>query len=398
VMDKWFVAVTAGRWQINGMQAARNLGFKVVAIDSNPEAEGFALADHVINLPLDDVQSILNELNGLRGRLHGVASFASDAGVPLAAVIREYFDLPGALPELSSRLVNKFLQRCIWEEHGVPGPRMELVTSPQAALVAIEKFGFPLIIKPADSSGSRGVTKLESSDDDILEAVDRAFHFAKTNQVLLESFMDGVEFTVESFSVRGKHHILAVTEKLKVEGTRDTVARELATPKRSQSVIDRIIQVVISAYRALGYEDGPGHAEAILMRDGEIGLVEVAGRGGGFLVFDRLVPSVSGIDIARLTVMQAVGMQLEPIFPKQNAVVLRFVPSRAGKLKSINGIELANELEGVEVGAIANIGDVFTGAATDGDRQAWILSSGSTPEIAQKRADQAEGLLRFVLT
>jgi len=305
--------------------------------------------------------------------------------------------LPGPRPELSSRLVNKALQRRIWAEHDVPGPRVEVVTTPQAALVSIKNFGFPLVIKPADSSGSRGVTKLESADDDALEAVDRAFYFAQTKQVLLESFMDGVEFTVESFSVRGEHHILAVTEKLKVEGTRGTVARELATSKRPQEVIDRIGQVVISAYRALGYEDGPGHAEAILMKDGEIGLVEVAGRGGGFLVFDRLVPAVSGIDIARLTAMQAVGMQLEPIFPKQDAAVLRFFPSRPGRLIAINGLESANELEGVEVGAIASIGDVFTGAATDGDRLGWILSSGHTPEIAQQRADLAESLISYVL-
>lgn len=396
-MDNWFAVVTAGRWQVNGILAARNLGYKVVAIDADPHAEGFNHADHIINLPLTNVEVVLSELKALTGDLRGAVSFASDAGVPLAAEIRQYFNLPGAHPELCSRLVNKAQQRRVWAEHRVPGPRVEVVTTPQAALVAIENFGFPLVIKPADSSGSRGVTKLESSDDDVLEAVNRAFHFSKTKEVLLESFMDGVEFTVESFSVRGKHHILAVTEKLKVEGTRGTVARELATPQRSPAVIDSIEKVVMSAYRALGYEDGPGHAEVILMKDGKIGLVEVAGRGGGFLVFDRLVPSVSGIDIARLTAMQAVGMQLHNIRPECNPTVLRFFPSRQGKLIAIRGLELANELEGVEAGAIAKIGDLFTGAATDGDRLGWILSRGDTPQIAQQKADQAESLISFVL-
>jgi len=162
-------------------------------------------------------------------------------------------------------------------------------------------------------------------------------------------------------------------------------------------VIDQIGHVVISAYRALGYDDGPGHAEVILMKDGNVGLVEVAGRGGGFLVFDRLVPSVSGIDIARLTAMQAVGMQLEPIRPKSNATVLRFLPTRPGKLVDIRGLELANELDGVEAGAIAKIGDVFTGAATDGDRLGWILTRGATPEFAQRQADQAERLISFII-
>lgn len=394
-MSAWFAAVTAGRWQLNGILAARSLGYKVVAIDADPEAEGFAYADRAINLHLSETKAIISELKGLKGDLWGAVSFASDAGVPLAAAIREYFDLPGARPEVCSRLVNKVLQRRIWAEHGVPGPRVEVVTTPQAALVAIGKFGFPLVIKPADSSGSRGVTKLESSDDDVLESIDRAFHFARTKQVLLESFMDGVEFAVESFSARGKHYILSVTEKLEVAGTRGTVARQLATPKRSQAVIGRIERVVVSAYRALGYEDGPGHAEVILMKDGGIGLVEVSGRGGGFMVFDRLVPAVSGIDIARLTAMQAVGMQLEPIRPERNAAVLRFLPSRPGRLIAIHGLELANELEGVEAAAIAKIGDNFAAATTDGDRLCWILTRGGTPDIAQRRADQAERLIYF---
>ena len=396
-MNKWFVAVTAGRWQLNGIHAARALGYKVVAIDADPEAEGFAYADHIINLPLIDVEAIFSELRMLNGDIRGVVSFVSDAGVPLAAAIREYFDLPGARPELCSRLINKVLQRRIWAEYGVPGPRVEVVTTPEAALPAIHKFGFPLVIKPADSSGSRGVTKLESCNDDVVGAVERAFYFARTKQVLLESFMDGVEFAVESFSVRGEHHILAVTEKLKVEGTRGTVARELATPKRSQAVIDRIGEVVISAYRALGYQDGPGHAEVMLMKDGSMGLVEVAGRGGGFQVFDRLVPSVSGVDIARLTAMQAVGMRLDTILPERNAAVLRFLPSRQGKLVAIRGLELANKLMGVEAGAIAKIGDMFTAAATDGDRLAWILTSGATADIAQQRADKAEKLISFII-
>jgi len=393
--ELWLVAVTAGQWQRHSIQKARSIGLKVVAIDADPNAEGFIDADYSLNLPLDEVERVLDALEDMKVNLRGAVSFVSEVGVPLAAAIRDHFDLPGPRPVVCERLVNKYLQRRIWQQHGVPGPRVQLVETPESAIEAIHSFGFPLIIKPADSSGSRGVTKIETLDADVLDAVKRAFQFSRSSKVLLESYMDGVEFTVETFSLCGKHHVLAVTEKKKVDGTNGTVARELATSQRPPQILNRIAKAAVDAYTALGYEDGPGHAEVILMQDESVGLVEVAGRGGGFLVFDRFVPAVSGIDIARLTAMQAVGLDVGLIEPKVLAAVLRFFPSRPGRLVAIRGIEEANALEGVEAGRIARLGDTFSLAAADGDRLGWILSRANTPAIAQERADLAEKLISF---
>jgi cysteine synthase A len=127
--------------------------------------------------------------------------------------------------------------------------------------------------------------------------------------------MVGTEFTVEVFCAHGRVNVLAITEKKKVPGTRGTVASELATPDRAPEVLERITSAVSSAFVALGYLEGPGHAEAILMADGSVWLVEVAGRGGGFMVFDKFVPLVTGVNIAQLTALQAVGMTLPPFRP-----------------------------------------------------------------------------------
>lgn len=367
----------------------------MVAIDEDPHAEGFAAADRALNLPLTDALRVFEALTEMQVDFLGVVSFVSDAGNPLAAAIREHFGLPGVGLEICRRLANKALQRRLWKSFGVPSPRFQVFETCGAAIAGIAQFGFPLIVKPADSSGSRGVTKLESSDEDVEDAVERALQLSKSSEVIVETYMTGPEFTVESFSISGAHHILAVTEKQKVEGTRGTVARELATPDRPADVIKQITDAVQSAYSALDYQDGPGHAEVILMDNGTVGLVEVAGRGGGFNVFDRLVPAVSGINVARLTVMQAVGLKVD-ISPSQGrAAVLRFISSRPGKLAAVHGLESANKLDGVEAGAIAAIGDSFESAATDGDRLGWILAQANTPEAAQHLANQAESLISF---
>ena len=207
--------------------------------------------------------------------------------------------------------------------------------------------------------------------------------------------MDGTEFTVEVFAADGDVHVLAVTEKKKVDGTRGTVARELATPDRSPDVTQHIATTVVAAFQALDYTEGPGHAEVILKKDGSVGLIEVAGRGGGFMVFDRFVPAVSGVNIARITTLQSVGLPVGSITNLEKAAVLRFFPSKPGFLKRISGFEAANLLDDVEAGPFVQVGDQFHRAAADGDRLGYILSRAATPLQAQKLADKAERLIHF---
>ena len=393
--EAWLVAITAGRWQKHGISEAQYAGLKVVAVDADPDAEGFYEADQRICMDTDDYEGVIEALRALDINIRGAVSFCSEAGMLLAAHVRESFDLPGPRTEQSRSLVDKGIQRRIWHKAGVPSPRFRTFTIKEEVLAAIPSFGFPSIVKPTDSSGSRGVTKLESIHDDLVEAVERAFHFAKSGEVLLENYMLGTEFTVEVFCAQGSVNVLAVTEKKKVPGTRGTVAIELATPDRSPEVLERIADAVVGAFIALGYLEGPGHAEAILMNDGNVGLVEVAGRGGGFMVFDKFIPVVSGVNIARLTALQAVGLPFEPFVVAKRAAVLRFFPTQAGTLQAAHGFDEANQISGVEAGCFVKPGASFGHAVVDGDRLGFVLSCAATVTEAQSLADLAESKVFF---
>ena len=391
----WLIAVTAGRWQRHGIREARAAGLKVLAIDADPNAEGFADANQVLNIELSDHEAVISALQSLDINIQGAVSFVSEAGMMLAARIREEFNLLGPREELCQRLIDKAVQRKIWTEKGVPGPKWMVFRDADEAMYAISKFGFPLIVKPTDSSGSRGVTKIESAEDDLSDAVARAFQFSQSGQIILEEYMDGTEFTVEVFAANGDIFVLAVTEKKKVDGTRGAVACELATPDRPEEVITNIANVVVAAFRALGYTEGPGHAEVILKNDDSVGLVEVAGRGGGFMVFEGLVPKISGVNIARLTALQAVGFSIGEITHFKKSAVLRFFPSKPGVLVNITGFEQANLSDGVEAAPFVLVGDRLHRATTDGDRLGYILSCASTPRQAQELANKAECLINF---
>lgn len=391
----WLIAVTAGRWQRHGICEARAAGLKVLAIDADANAEGFADADRVLHIDLADHEAVIRAIRAMGLSICGAVSIVSEVGMPLTARLREEFDLPGPRAELCRRLIDKAVQRRIWTEKGVPGPRWMTFSEPASALKGAAGLGFPFIVKPTDSSGSRGVTKIESAEDNIQDAISHAFRFSRSGDIILESYMDGTEFTVETFAADNEIHVLAVTEKKKVAGTRGTVASELATPDRPPEVVDRIAQTVVAAYRALDYVEGPGHAEVILMKDGSVGMVEAAARGGGFMVFDGLIPVISGVNIARLTALQAAGLPVGPISNWKRAAVLRFFPARPGLLQGFSGFEEANLIEGVEAAPFVKPGDRFHRAAADGDRLGYILSCAATPSEARERADQAERLIRF---
>jgi biotin carboxylase len=393
--EYWLIAVTAGRWQRHGIRQARDAGLKVLAIDADPQAEGFSDADLALNMDLDDPDMIIRCIINLGINVKGVVSFVSEVGMMLAAQIREAFNLPGPDLELTGRLIDKSLQRQIWSKQNIPGPDWKIFDDQATALAEILRFGFPLVVKPVDASGSRGVSKLESAEDDLELLVANAFKYSKIGKIIVESYMEGTEFTVEVFADQGQIQVLAVTEKKKVDGTRGTVASELATSERKETVIASLAQVVIEAFQVLGYTDGPGHAEIILKNDGHAGMVELAGRGGGFMLFERFVPLVSGVNIARLTALQAVGEPLQPITVVPRAAVLRFIPSKPGVLRAIKGLELANQIEGVDAVALVNAGDMLKCATTDSDRLAYILTSAKTARQAQQLADQAESLIDF---
>ena len=124
-------------------------------------------------------------------------------------------------------------------------------------------------------------------------------------------------------------------------------------------------------------------------------MVEVAGRGGGFMVFDGLVPKISGVNIARLTALQAVGLPVGEVTNWQKSAVLRFFPSRPGVLRNISGFHRANLINGVEAAPFAKVGDRFHQATIDGDRLGYILSYADTPRRAQELANKAEQMIVF---
>lgn len=395
--DKWLLAISAGRWQLAGIRAAKAAGLKVIAVDNDPSAAGFAAADERLVLDIKDPEPIRNALAGIGLRPDGVIAFCNESGLSTVARLREHYSLPGIRSDSVAVMTHKHLQRKLWTEAGVPCPVWHVVNNVQEARSAFKAIGGVSILKPVDSAGSRGV-RVVSREQDVAPAFAHAQSLSSSGTVILEEFVVGTEHTIETLTDKGRTVVLAVTKKKKVPGTDNTVASELASPDYPPELVKKISQTCIDALAALKYTDGPGHTEMLLTPQGRLVLVETACRGGGFMVADGVVPRASGFDLSGNAALQAVGKTLEwPPKIERKAVVLRFVPSLPGRIVSISGFAPGDDLPNALSEPIVKVGQILDKASCDGDRMAYILSWADTPAEAQRLADEREKRIGFVV-
>lgn len=425
----WLIAVTAGRWQLASIKKAQQLGIKVIAIDSSAEAEGLAVADIAIIAELSDLSKIVQQITLAlidvgaisasdqfvtpaaaqqpisltplavpHSIIKGVLSICSDAGMLLAGQLREYFGITtGPNIEVSKRLINKAHQRQCWKNKEVNGPEFFSANNELALLENARKTPLPFMIKPVDSAGSRGVVKVESYNEPLATYINNALKLSASKEVIIETFMAGEELTVEAFVNKGDVTVLAITEKDKIKATQGLVAYRLATTQMDADKQASIKSLVISAVKALHYLDGPCHAEVIMMHDGTVGMVELAGRGGGFLVFERFVELASGFDIVSNTIKQAVGMTIDTIQRQPQQCILHFFPNEAGTLKSISGFEQAQQVKGIEADAFVTEGITMQDANCDGDRMGYVISYADDRLAAEQQLKQASSHINFTI-
>ena len=393
MINKIIVASTAGMWQIPMILKAKELGCIIVAIDADPLAPGLQLADHVINTELTDIETIYAELQIITGQISGALSYCSDAGMRLAELIMRHYNHDEAMILDSKLFTNKGAQRNRWKDAGLPIPKFELFKDRTAALKYCINKQFPLVIKPTDSAGSRGVGILKDRQDrDRL--INNAFYFSNENQIIVEDYFEGTEYTVEIFAQGGRIYPLLITQKVKIEETGGTVSSELWTIPEGNEIYKVLADLASDGYMALNLKNGVGHMEIIRNPvTGEMIIVEAAARGGGFNLASQLIPACTGIDFAKLSLSLYLDFESEFKPKYYRPSVLFFVPSEKGTFKNIQGVEVCNEIPGVFVEVLAKVGQRFSSPNSDADRICSVVISASDESKLREKVEKVKSML-----
>jgi biotin carboxylase len=383
---KSLLVLGAGPAQLGLLEAARARGLFVIAVDRDPAAPGFSLADRRALISAEDEPAV--EQLARSERVDGFVAPGIDWPVAIAARIAARLGLPHPIdPRTASLATSKRKQRERFAEAGVPQPRYEVVRDPQISI------GYPCVVKAPDRQGQRGLSVVHDSAT-LAEAVDSAVAASRSGLALVEELVSGPEVTVNAFSIGGEFFPLTVTDRITADPPAFGVA--LAHVWRSEAAGEDAVAVARLAAAALGVADGATYTQVRIGRDGPR-VVELAARlGGGHDA--ELCEAALGVDLNGLALSAALGEPVTPPRPEPpvGGACVRFLVAPPGEVTAVVGVDEARAVTGVrtvriyrEQGALQ--GPLLTGA----DRAGAVLAVGDSRGDALERAGRAADSIRF---
>lgn len=297
---------------------AKELGYETHVFAWQCGDIGEKTADYFYPISIVEKERILSKCREID--IDGVCSIGSDLANIVVSYVASSIGLVSNTVEATRLSTDKHAMREAFERNGDPSPRSVVVDSDFC--LSDNGLRFPVIVKPADRSGSRGIAKLESAEG-FDEAVERAKGESFSGTVLVEEFFQGNEYSVEYISWKGEHHFLSITEKFTSGAPRFVEKGHLEPARLDTSVEAKIKQVVEHALDGLGIEYGASHSEIKINTDGEISIIEIGSRMGGDRIGSDLVPLSTGYDFVGAVVAVAMGQRpaLPRIENRKNAAI-----------------------------------------------------------------------------
>lgn len=303
---KTVIILGAGEMQIPVIKKVNELGYCSIALDYDKDAVGLKYANKSYVVSSTDVDKVLEVAQKENA---DALLTTSDYPVNVVAAVSKTMGLVSMSKEVANICTNKFLQRKVFSTYGINSPEYFLVSGNG---ISVEKYNnYPYIVKPVDSSASRGVKKVNDSNE-LLNAIEEAKEYSRSGQVLIEQFIGGKEFSVETLTQNGETTIVSITEKLVIGEeygyfVEDTHIEPARITKEEWQLIEN---EVVKALEAIQIDNSPSHTEVKLW-NGKPYIIETACRLGGDYITSDLVPLSTGIDMLANLVRLSVGESID---------------------------------------------------------------------------------------
>ncbi|MDO0824290.1 ATP-grasp domain-containing protein [Desulfosporosinus nitroreducens] len=200
---KKLLLLGGSRYLLPAIKAAHELGVYVITADYLPDNAAHKYSDEYRNVSVTDKEEVLSLAKELK--VEGILSYATDLGVTTAAYVAERLGLPTSPYESVALLQNKGHFREFLRENGFNAPYAKSYKKPEDSLAEAETFKFPVIVKPVDSAGSKGVRRVDSKED-LVSSAEYALTYSLTGEFIVEEFIElaGFSTDTDSFSIDGK--------------------------------------------------------------------------------------------------------------------------------------------------------------------------------------------------
>jgi biotin carboxylase len=403
VKTKTLLIIGAGAEQVPAYELARSMGLCIAGTDMNPNAPAFALADYrILASTYDPHETLLSVREFCKSNeIHGVMTLASDVSMTVALVAEE-FGLPGVSRETARLTTNKIVQIQALNCAGISMPEYRVVRSPEELNECIQEWGYPLVIKPPDNRGARGVLRITKSIDTTW-AFTESMRFSGTGTILAEKFIGGYQISSETLVVNGKCYTAMYS------GRNYEYLERFAPyiienggwlPAGISPEETHALDILIAgAAQTLAIDNGPMKGDLVLTPDGPVA-IEFASRLGGGYAVSHSIPLCHGINLVEQVIRMSLGETLteQNLFPKYiQSAALRFFFPEPGVIREIRGF---NELDNLDWIVLKRLycmpGDLVEPVTNHTRRTGCVIAVGKNKQEADQRARFAVDSVRIV--
>lgn len=338
---KKLLLLGGSRYLLPVIEAAHELGIYTITCDYLPDNTAHKYSDEYHNVSIVEKEAVLKIAQQLN--VDGVMSFACDPGVVTAAYVAEKMGLPFQCSyKAASLLQDKGMFRNFLHDNGFNCPHAKRYENPDEPFNDTDFFNWPVIVKPVDSAGSKGVTRVDSPEQ-LPQAITTALDQARDGAFIIEDFLefDGYHSSADPFTVDGKLKFVTYSDQLF-----DSTAANPYTPayiiwpsSMKQEHQDYLTSEIQRLMTLLNVRTGIYNIETCVAK-GKPYIMEVSPRGGGCKIAE-IQKLAFGVDLIRNEVLKAVGMPTEEVTQKPCEghwceMVIHARPGQSGVFKKIN--------------------------------------------------------------
>ncbi len=380
----------AGLNQLELIREARELGLVTVVVDPQPDPPGKAEADHFCRIDGNDYEA--TKAAAIRYGVSGIVTGQMEKPLRLMARLAEELGFVFNSPEVTERCLDKWLMKQALMAHRVPCA-MGILVRPGEEISMPEWLSFPVIIKPRDAFSSRGVYRCDDREA-IDKFIEESRSFSSSGDVIIEEFLRGEEYSVESLTYNGETTVVQFTEKYITPYPRTVELGHLQPAELDLATKMEVSAVVRKALSALGVMNSASHAEVMVTESGPE-IIEVGARLGGDFIGSYLTRASTGLSMDRAATEIAMGVapSRRPSFRAFS--MIRYLELPEGKVvEEVLPADDILELPGVIFAALfVSPGDIIKPVSHSALRPGCIIAEAETKSQLMSRVAKYSALL-----
>ncbi len=384
-----------GTMQLPAARIARRKGWKVFVAAKSIDSAMRPLADEALEVDLQDRDGMVAVAQELRARhgLHGVFTAGTDFSTTVAWVA-EKLRLPGIPYAVALNATDKSRMRARFHAKGVACPRFFTVEESSAgpegrAGELPDGFSFPLVVKPVDNMGARGVRRVDGPED-YPAAVQTALGQSRTRRVIVEEFMEGPELSLDAVVFHGQATVCGVADRHIFFPPYFVELGHTMPSELDPELLRQAEEVFLAGIRALGIRNGAAKGDIKLTPAGPA-IGEIAARLSGGYMSGWTFPLSCGVEVTEAALNIAVGRPPGDLTPRFAAVSAeRAFISIPGRVQALEGLPEVRQVDGLqELFLRVRVGDRVRLPANNLEKCGNVITRASTRARAVAAADQA---------